>query len=297
MTIQEVRFFEIVNCLPTDHKERLLLAYNIAKHAHEGQLRKLTQEPFLVHPLEVGINLYNKFRDIPLFISGVLHDVAEDSEEYYPIGYIYEVFGYEVGLIVDAVTKKTSCYYNNPNLCFDDKCEKLIWGGLQNVKVLLLKIEDRESNLRSLLGLKNSKQIRMAFETQAIFQPLKKILNYDYIIDIVSAHQNLMRFLEESNLETPKDIKEFLINESFDDVSSEMFGLIYKDTSSVMWEIADRMTFDKLCSTPALNKSITFNSITSVGDKFCATFMFNSGAVISGKDIRFGISTFLKTQI
>ncbi|MFZ5341789.1 MAG: HD domain-containing protein [Patescibacteria group bacterium] len=42
-----------------------------------------------------------------------------------------------------------------------------------NIKCLLLKIADREHNLNSIDNLKSNKQIRMAFETQAIYYPLK----------------------------------------------------------------------------------------------------------------------------
>src|SRR3989338_8025766 len=262
MIEQEQKLFELADTLNAELKAKLLKAYEIAKITHMTQTRKLSGDPFIIHPLEVALGLFNKFHDESLLLAGMLHDVVEDCENF-DIGIIYEEFGFEVGFLVDSVTKKLTCYYNNDELCFDDKVEKLIWGGMQNVKVFLLKIADRENNLNSLMGLKADKQIRMAFETQAIFLPLKRILNYDFVIDVEKAKHNFFDFLKTQNLSTPEEIKEYLLNDSFSNVSDEMFGLAYKDTSSMIWKIDDKKTFDKLCSSPYMDGRIAFINISA----------------------------------
>ena len=77
-------------------------AYQLAKDAHEGQFRK-SGEPYIIHPLWVGIILANCNLDKETIVAGILHDVVEDtvmtSEE------IAAQFGEEVALLVEGVTK------------------------------------------------------------------------------------------------------------------------------------------------------------------------------------------------
>jgi (p)ppGpp synthase/HD superfamily hydrolase len=47
---------------------------------------------------------------------------------------------------------------------------------MNNVKCFLLKLADRDDNMKTLTNLKDNKQVRMAFETQAIFSPLEEII-------------------------------------------------------------------------------------------------------------------------
>ncbi len=52
------------------------LCYSIAKKAHEGQTRKVSGKPYIIHPLSVA----NSFKsDSELRCIAVLHDVLEDS--------------------------------------------------------------------------------------------------------------------------------------------------------------------------------------------------------------------------
>ena len=77
-------------------------AFDIAYHAHEGQFRK-SGEAYIIHPLWVGIILAELELDKETIVAGILHDVVEDTvmteEE------IAKVFGAEVALLVDGVTK------------------------------------------------------------------------------------------------------------------------------------------------------------------------------------------------
>lgn len=65
--------------LDRDH-ERLNEAIRFAVEAHAGQLRKGTQLPYIVHPMEVLAILAGMGASFDVMIAGVLHDCIEDAE-------------------------------------------------------------------------------------------------------------------------------------------------------------------------------------------------------------------------
>ena len=58
---------------------RLNGAIRYAVDQHEGQLRKGSTRPYIVHPLEVMTILMNMGADTNLMIAGLLHDTMEDT--------------------------------------------------------------------------------------------------------------------------------------------------------------------------------------------------------------------------
>ena len=63
---------------PSDDISMIEKAFDIAYHAHEGQCRK-SGEPYIIHPLWVGIILAELELDKETIIAGILHDVVEDT--------------------------------------------------------------------------------------------------------------------------------------------------------------------------------------------------------------------------
>lgn len=55
-------------------------AIKFATKAHEGQLRKGTQRPYIVHPIEVGDIVSSMTQDAEIISAAVLHDTIEDCE-------------------------------------------------------------------------------------------------------------------------------------------------------------------------------------------------------------------------
>ena len=56
-------------------------AIQFATKAHEGQFRKGTDRPYIVHPLEVGKILSEMTADEEVIAAGILHDTIEDCAE------------------------------------------------------------------------------------------------------------------------------------------------------------------------------------------------------------------------
>ena len=52
-----------------------------ATQAHEGQVRKGTDRPYILHPLEVGEIISTMTEDVEIICAAILHDTIEDCEE------------------------------------------------------------------------------------------------------------------------------------------------------------------------------------------------------------------------
>jgi (p)ppGpp synthase/HD superfamily hydrolase len=265
---------DIIRRLPEKEGQEVSRALEYAKKAHAGQIRK-SGEPFICHPLSVSMNLWENYHDINLLIAGLLHDTVEDNEDIVA-SEVYEKFGKKIGFIVDAMNKRESGFFGK-KINFTDRTERLIWAGRKDVRVLLIKLFDRKHNLDTLFELSANKQVRMAFETQAIYYPLQKILKSN---SVKEAHNELLNFLEKKNLKTPKKIKEYLYNVSFKDFSHNLYGLVYSNTDKIVWEIDNLEWFEKLASNKDLGDHIEIESMRmESGNIFQALFMFKKGHV------------------
>ena len=65
--------------LATSARKNIQKAVDFADKAHDGQFRK-SGEPFLIHPINVGIILAGLKMDGDTIVAGLLHDVVEDCE-------------------------------------------------------------------------------------------------------------------------------------------------------------------------------------------------------------------------
>lgn len=263
------------------------IAFAVAHH--EGQARN-SGDPYIIHPLAVADRLHQKYGDTVLTAAALLHDTIEDCPTVCAED-VYGQFGEDIGFLVDAVTKGRHAFYKDENLIIEDRIERMLYAGQQDVRVLLLKIADRENNLTTLEHLKAHKQIRMAFETQAVYQPLKRILGYDEGTTVNEAMAAFKTYCAEGNLKTPAEVKESLITESFDQLDTDLFGLVYKDTNSIIWKITDQETYARMCDTPSFNDAVRFLSVRGNKDWFQATFQFIKGGILAD-DIKLGISRY-----
>ncbi|MBD3310929.1 MAG: HD domain-containing protein [Candidatus Magasanikbacteria bacterium] len=286
--LNEKKLKDIISQLSVEKAEKIKQAFDFAISSHDCQFRK-SGDPYIVHPIAIAIKLHNKYNDIQLTVAALLHDVVEDCEEVSRED-IYNKFGREAGFIVDANTKRLIDFFEYPDKIFESKVERLLWAGRKDVRVLLLKIADRENNLKTINYLKHKKQVRMAFETQAIYRPLRRILKYDESVSVKKAQNLYEKYIKKNNLQSPQQAKRALINESFETFSEGMFGLIYGDTANIIWKISDFDTFKKICETDSLQGKIRFLSISGNRDWFNAAFQFKQGVVID--NVKLGISSY-----
>lgn len=273
------KFSEICDSLQEPQKSQLQLAYDFAYQAHLGQKRK-SGEDYFIHPLAVAINLYHKFWDLDLTIAWLLHDTVEDNENI-EIDEVYEKFWDSVWFMVDAVTKNTKQFYKS-DFVFERKIDKFLYWGTQDIKVFLLKLADRDDNLKTINNLKDNKQVRMAFETQAIFTPLEKLVWYHEVSSIQKAEWKMTELCNKHCVCDYNSLKDYLINITFTNFSNECFDSVYKNTANVTWKITSREVLDELLNTPNIDDKIETISIESwENDFFSFVFKFKKWEVMN----------------
>lgn len=172
---------------PSDEVSLIEKAYATAKAAHEGQIRK-SGEPYIIHPLCVGIILADLEMDKETIVAGLLHDVLEDTimteEE------IRQEFGNDVALLVDGVTKLQQLQLTREGN--DDKSadrmelqaenlRKMFLAMAKDIRVILIKLADRLHNMRTLKYKSPESQKRIAKETLEIYSPIAQRLGISKI--------------------------------------------------------------------------------------------------------------------
>ena len=78
----------------------LTKAIFFATKAHEGQMRKMTNTPYILHPIEVASIIATITDDQDIMAAGVLHDVIEDCGV--EPATIRELFGPRVSALVQS---------------------------------------------------------------------------------------------------------------------------------------------------------------------------------------------------
>lgn len=144
-------------------------AYNYAAEKHFGQFR-ITGDEYITHPLNVAYILTDTNADSKTLIAALLHDTVEDSDS--SIEEIEKLFGAEVSLLVDGVTKINKIKFNNVNEQMAANQRKILVGLSEDVRVILIKLADRLHNMRTLYVLPEEKQKRKARETLEILTPV-----------------------------------------------------------------------------------------------------------------------------
>jgi GTP pyrophosphokinase len=144
-------------------------AYQFAAAAHQGQKRR-SGEDFITHPLNVAAILAELQLDVVTIAAALLHDVVEDT----PISLdtIREIFGDEVALLVDGVTKLSRLEYKTKEEQQAETLRKMFLAMAQDIRVILIKLADRLHNMRTLKHHPPEKQQEIARETLEIFAPL-----------------------------------------------------------------------------------------------------------------------------
>lgn len=154
--------------LPEDI-EKIEQAYLFAKKLHEGQYR-VSEEPYIVHPVEVAKILIDLKADTNTVVAAFLHDILEDTDT--KPEEIEQNFSKDVLNLVQGVTKLGKLQFKSTEERQAENFRRMFIAMANDVRVILLKLADRLHNMRTLNFMAANKQQKIAQETLDIFAPL-----------------------------------------------------------------------------------------------------------------------------
>lgn len=165
------RLLEVYAKTRFGRKEELIRhAFAFAHKAHYG-VRRLSGEPYIMHPLAVARICVSEIGlGSTSICSALLHDVVEDTE--YTIEDIQNLFGDQIALIVKGLTKISGGMFGEQASEQAENFRKLLLTMSEDIRVVLVKLADRLHNMRTLGSQPKDKQYKIAGETQYIYAPL-----------------------------------------------------------------------------------------------------------------------------
>src|SRR4249920_1994791 len=156
---------------PDADVELLRRAYVFSAFEHRDQVRR-SGEPYLIHPLAVAEFLVELKLDAVAIAAGLLHDVVEDTLT--TIERIRELFGPEVAHVVEGVTKISAIPLSSASseARQAENFRKMLLAMVDDIRVILVKLADRQHNMRTIDHLPEERKRRIAQETLDIYAPI-----------------------------------------------------------------------------------------------------------------------------
>jgi len=152
---------------PGSDESEVIRAYQTADYLHRAQNRK-SGEQYITHPIAVAGLLADLGMTTSTLIAALLHDTVEDTE--YDLEHLRSDFGDEIAGLVDGVTKLDKLKYGQASA--SDTVRKMVVAMARDIRVLVIKLVDRQHNMRTLSFLPLEKQEQKARETLEIYAPL-----------------------------------------------------------------------------------------------------------------------------
>lgn len=176
-------FIKKIGYLQPNDIDNIKKAIEIIEIAHKDQYR-LSGKPYIGHPLRAAEIISEIRLDSDSVVAALLHDTAEDTQ--LNINEIKRIFGPSVGAIVDGVTKLKKIKphrnwfmpfkKNNKNLeqynIQIESLRKMFIAMSHDIRVVLIKMADRISNLETLEYLPKNKQSNIAKESIELYAPI-----------------------------------------------------------------------------------------------------------------------------
>ena len=148
---------------------RIRAAYDMARLAHSGQLRK-DGSPYVTHCVAAADITVDMGLDEDSIVSALLHDVIEDTNLTHDD--IARQFGEAVADIVEGVTKLTRVQYTSKEDEQMENLRKMLMAMAKDIRVILIKIADRLHNMRTMEYQTPEKQRSKSLETMEIYAPI-----------------------------------------------------------------------------------------------------------------------------
>ena len=154
-------------------------AIEVAETSHKDQFRA-SGDPYIIHPYEVCKSLIELKLDTETVITGLLHDVIEDTK--FSKLELKENFGPSITNLVDGLTKID--FLEEKKTTRSEKeaenFRKLLISTAKDIRVLIIKLADRLHNIKTIHYFKDvEKRKRVSNETLLIYAPLAQRLGFE----------------------------------------------------------------------------------------------------------------------
>ncbi len=157
-------------------QDMIQLAFDFAKEAHKGQVRKNGQE-VITHLLGTAYYLAKMRMDDATLIAGLLHEVPDETQQ--TIEDIKKQFGSEVATLVEGVARLSKLKYRGMEK-YAENLRKMFVSIAHDIRIIIIKFADRIHNLQTLDALPEEKQQRIANEVLEIYAPIANRLGIGY---------------------------------------------------------------------------------------------------------------------
>ena len=158
--------------------DKIKKAYLYALNEHKD-MKRLTGDDFITHPLEVVNILLDLNVDDVTIIAAFLHEVINNGNKTYED--IEKEFGTEVAIIVQSVSKINKLELPDNNESSVIYLRKILVGLAEDVRVLYIKLADRLHNMRTNWAINPEKQKAKAEETMSVLVPIAHRLGINSI--------------------------------------------------------------------------------------------------------------------
>ena len=151
--------------------EKIEKAAVYAEKLHEGQFR-VSGDPYICHPIAVAEIAAGLGLDTNSICAALLHDTVEDCSDKTDLGQIEKLFGAEVAMLVDGLTKLVTLYIEDKEEAHIENLRKMLLAMSKDVRVIFIKLCDRLHNMRTLAVKPDPKRRSTALETMYVYAPL-----------------------------------------------------------------------------------------------------------------------------
>ena len=171
------------------NEDLFIKAIEVAENSHKDQFRA-SGDPYIVHPYEVCKSLIDLKLDTETVITGLLHDVIEDTS--FSKQQLNSIFGSSIASLVDGLTKID--FLEEKKITRSEQeaenFRKLLISTAKDIRVLIIKLADRLHNIKTIHFFKDiEKRKRVSNETLLIYAPLAERLgfeNWKYTLENIS---------------------------------------------------------------------------------------------------------------
>jgi len=152
-------------------------AWEIVSRVHEGK-HHFSGESYLLHILEVASTLASMHLDLDTILAGMLHGVLKEGVT---VEELEGKFGKDVALIVEGSTRITNVRYNSKIANQAENVRKMLMAIADDIRVLLVKLVDRLTDMFLLDKVDRELQVEIARETMDLYAPLASRLGIDWL--------------------------------------------------------------------------------------------------------------------